>query len=100
MGLAERLNLEIDENGKIVLPIKFKTIDHWSRPVYRCEKVKYYFGSTQSLFPDKEKAPNGTVEEINNYFRNNMEELECFGTSIDDDPLGGLNPKYKLKIID
>jgi hypothetical protein len=69
--------------------IKFKGVDWWGRPVYKVEDKEVYIGSTDTIFPDKEIAPNGTEEEINNYFRNNLDELVIFGTTFnEDDPLG------------
>lgn len=80
--------------------LKFHSIDFWSRPVYEWEDKGIYFGSTDSLFPDKEKAPNNTIKEINEYFRNNIDQIVYFGTELDADPNGGVSSKWKFKIED
>ena len=69
--------------------VKFKGIDFWSRPVFQVEDKELYIGSTETLFPDKKIAPNGTAEEITKYFEEHPEELVIFGNTFDeDDPLG------------
>lgn len=93
---------------KIILNIKFKGIDDWSRPVYLHiaeskidgSKHKFYFGSTNILFPDKSIAPDNTVEQINVYFKENINQLEYFGRSFNCEPNGGMSPYYQLNIID
>jgi hypothetical protein len=100
MGFQERLGLKNDEQGRVIIPVKFRGYDDWNRPVYYNKDLHSYFGSTCTLFPDKTIAPNGTVEEVNKYFKDNIAELEYFGTSFDCEPHGGLNPKYTLEIID
>lgn len=79
--------------------IKFYGIDSWNRPVFKSENGNY-LGSTTSLFPDKDKAPNNTAKEISDYFRNNIHEIEYFGKTFDCEPMGGLNPLVDLVIID
>jgi len=100
MSFIERLGLETTEDGKVIIPIKFKGFDDWSRPVYCNKDLQAYFGSTCTLFPDTKIAPNGTIEEVNAYFKENINELEYFGNGFNCEPHGGLNPKYQLKIID
>lgn len=83
------------------VPIKFHGIDYWNRPVYKNVDAELYFGSLNILFPDKAIAPNGTTEEINAFFKVNIEQLEYFGTTFDEhDPLGGLPYWIKLKIVE
>ena len=75
--------------------IEFVCIDEWSRPIYKYVDRNIYLGSVDILFPNKEIAPNNTVEEINKYFQEHPEEFVYFGTSIDDDPYGG---KFKEEV--
>ena len=83
-----------------ILDIQFVGIDSWNRPVFKHVKYPLYFGSVAILFPDKEKAPNNTPEEISEYFKKRIDELEYFGESFDCEPHGGLNKdKVKLNII-
>jgi len=81
------------------LNIKFEGIDYWSRPVFKVQDMNVYVGSLTTLFPDKEIAPNNTKEEIDSYFKKNIEELVIFGDTFDEDqdPLG-TNIKKELKI--
>jgi hypothetical protein len=83
-----------------IVPIKFRGIDDWNRPVYKHAEANIYFGITNILFPDKNLAPNNTTEEINEYFRNNIDQLEYFGMKFNCEPHGGLPEQYKLNIID
>jgi len=71
---------------------KFEGIDDWNRPVYKQVDSNVRIGSVDILFPNKEIAPNNTVEEIDNYFKNNLDKLSIFGTDFNCEPLG-----YKLK---
>lgn len=84
------------------IQIKFEGVDFWSRPVYKDINTTIRYGSTDTLFPNERIAPNKSVKEINNYFKNNIEELVVFGSTFDeDDPLGYFPPKhYKLIIQD
>ena len=69
--------------------IKFVEIDYWSRPLYKYINRDIYLGSLNHLLPDKQIAPNGTKEEINDFFRLNPEAFVYFGTEPDCDPNGG-----------
>lgn len=83
--------------------LEFTGIDFWSRPVYKVQGMEVYVGSVDVLFPDKEIAPNNSVEEINEYFRKNLEDLVIFGNSFDseEDPLGtSIKKSLTIKIID
>ena len=80
--------------------IKFEGIDDWNRPVYREVDTLARYGSVNRLFPDKKIAPNNTIEEINDYFRKNMKELEFFGHSFNCEPHGGLSDNHTLIIKD
>lgn len=80
--------------------IKFKGIDDWNRPVWKVVDKQIYFGSTMILLPDKGLFPKGTTEEVNNYFRENQNKIELFGSSFNCEPHGGNSPKWKFNIID
>jgi hypothetical protein len=64
--------------------IKFKGIDNCNRPVYKVIDKLIYFGSTDVLFNDEAKE-----EEVNEYFKKNINELEYFGTHFGCEPNGG-----------
>jgi len=87
------------EEPKVIIEVSFKGIDDWNRPVYKLVRGNVYFGSTNILFPDKNIAPNNTEEEINEYFKNNIEQIEYFGNSFNCEPHGGMPSKYQLSII-
>lgn len=80
--------------------IKFEGVNFWSNPIYKDINTTIRYGSTCTLLPSDKVAPNGTTEEINNYFKENIEELEVFGSSFDAEPLGGMPEHYKLIIQD
>ena len=85
------------------IALEFIGIDFWSRPVYKVQGKELYVGSIEVLFPDEKIAPNNTVEELNEYFRNNLEDLVVFGSSFDseEDPLGTpIKKSLTIKIID
>lgn len=79
--------------------LEFVGIDFWSRPIFKQEDKEIYFGSTISLFPDREKNPDNTEEGVITYFKDNPEEIEFFGSSFGCEPHGGRadNWKYKFK---
>lgn len=88
--------------------IKYVAYDSWNRPVFKLFSIngitenvpKMYFGSTHFLLPDRTIAPNGTVPEINDFFRENIDSLEYFGNHFDCEPEGRLNPEIELNILD
>lgn len=81
------------------IDIEFKGVDWWGRPGYKVIGKNAYLGSVETIFPNKEIAPNGTKEEIDKYFRNHLDELVIFGSTFneDHDPLG-TNLKKDIKI--
>ena len=86
----------------ITKDVKFKGIDSWNRPVYKIVDSNVYIGSVDTLFPDKHIAPNNTKEEIDEYFKNHLDELVIFGNTFDkgDDPLGyAIKENINLNII-
>jgi hypothetical protein len=84
------------------IELTFKGIDYWNRPVYKAKDMNVYIGSVDTLFPDKAIAPNNSISEINEYFRNHLDELVIFGNTFDeDDPLGtSIKKSINIKIID
>lgn len=80
--------------------LKFRGIDDFNRPVYRVVDKKLYFGSVNVLLPDKNIAPNNTTKEINEYFRNNIKQLELFGSTFNCEPHGGHADNWNFVIID
>lgn len=83
------------------LELRFIEIDFWGRPIYISNPHEVYICSVDIIFPDKNIAPNGTKEEINKYFRNNLDKLVIFGKDLDEDPLGTkIGSKWNIKIID
>ena len=85
---------ELLENKKVI-NIKFKGIDNYNRPVYKDINSNMYFGSTKITFAHYTKE-----NIINNYFKDNLDELEYFGNSFNCEPHGGHNDKYKFNIIE
>ena len=86
--------------------IQFIGIDKWNRPVYKVIKTsgmfvsedkkqrKIYYGSVDKLFND-----DATKEEVDNYFKDNLDELEFFGNHFGCEPMGGRTKNLKLIII-
>lgn len=84
------------------LNITFVGIDFWGRPGYKVEDMNAYVGSVDTIFPNKDIAPNGTKEEIDTYFKEHLNELVLFGSTFDEDhdPLGTKVKKtIKLNIL-
>lgn len=80
--------------------LKFRGIDDFNRPVYKVVGKRIYFGSVTTLFPNKEIAPNNDAEEINSYFRDNIEEIEFFGDKFNCEPHGGRADNWRFNITD
>lgn len=80
---------------------KFEGVDFWSRPVFKSDINDVRIGSLDILLPNKDVAPNGTVEEISAYFRENTDKLTIFGCTFDeDDPLGDrIGTNIKINIL-
>lgn len=76
------------------LDIKFSGVDRWNRPIYKLRDKSIYFGSVNTLFNYE-----ATEEEVNNYFLDNIEELEYFGNSFGCEPIGGISEDLRLHII-
>lgn len=81
-------------NNDNIRHIKFYGLDDFNRPVYKVQEGNYYIGDVDKLFT------NETKEEIDNYFRNNIDKLVYFGSSFNEEPDGRpLNKNLQL-IID
>jgi hypothetical protein len=79
---------------KQIVPIRFRGIDSWNRPIYKAIVDGKYYGSVTTLFGD-----NTTEIEANAYFNTHIEELEYFGETYGCEPHGGLNDNIILKIV-
>lgn len=75
--------------------IKFRGVDQYDRPVYKVIDKPIYFGSTDTLFDYEEDE-----KVINDYFKDNLDELEYFGKSFGCEPNGGRDENLKLILID
>jgi len=83
------------------LELKFVEVDWWGRPIYSVKGMNIYVCSVDVIFPNKEIAPDGSVEQINEYFRNNLDQLVIFGNDLEADPLGTkIKKSITIKIID
>lgn len=76
-----------------VIPIVYRGIDSWNRPVFRSKNS--YYGSVNKLFGfDTDKR------EVIEYFKNNIEDLEYFGNHFGCEPHGGFDhANYELRIV-
>ena len=83
----------------MVKDIKFYGVDWWGRPVYKIQDMEVFVGSTDTLFPHP--VHGNTSEDINAYFKKNLDELVIFGSTFDEhDPLGTpIKKELKLNII-
>lgn len=87
---SKRVNGDIDEYD-----IKFKCIDDWNRPIYKVQHLSVYLVDVNHLFDW-----SATKEEVDEYFKDHLNDLVIFGSSIDCDPLGTkLKANIKLNII-
>ncbi len=80
---------------KKIIKIKFVGVDNWNRPVFRNIESKSHYGSVSTLFPWESKE-----EEVVKYFKENIDELEYFGNHFGCEPMGGLDSRLKLEIVD
>jgi hypothetical protein len=81
----------IESLPKLDIPLTFRGVDSFNRPVFKQDGHRVYFGSTQTLF-----TPDDYPEVITEYFRTHMDELEYFGSQFNCEPHGGLPPRYNL----
>lgn len=74
--------------------IKFRGIDNFNRPVFKDKDSHDHYGSTCKLF-----SWSTPPEEIIEFFKANMDELEYFGRSFGCEPNGGLSKNITLNIV-
>lgn len=80
------------------IQIKFRGIDDWNRPVFKCIDPRYkslYFGDVNKLWDWNENT-----DVVTNYYKEHVDALEYFGDSFNCEPHGGLDSRIKLEIID
>ena len=74
------------------MEIKFRGIDDFNRAVYKVDdKPTIYVGSTETLF-----SFDATKKEVDDYFKDNIQELEYFGRSFNCEPNGGKINNLKI----
>lgn len=78
---------------KKIVQIKFRGIDDWHRAVFKDVNSATYYGDCNS-------RKTGKPEDVIAYYKENIMELDYFGTSFNCEPNGGMNPNIQLKIID
>lgn len=71
--------------------IIFIGIDSWNRPVFKTVDKQEIYGSTTTLF-----SYGDTPKRIIDYFKDNLGELEYFGTHFNCEPHGGLISNGKI----
>ena len=74
--------------------IKFKGVDDFNRPVFKDINSNTYYGCTNKLFGWDEKPEN-----IIEFFKSNIGELEYFGSHFNCEPNGGLSKNTILNIV-
>jgi len=80
-------------NTKTIIHVKFRGIDDFHRAVFKDINSSAYYGDCNATM-------GGKPETVIKFYKENIELLEYFGTSFNCEPNGGLNPNYKLEIID
>jgi hypothetical protein len=80
-------------SSQLIITIKFRGIDDWNRPVFKHTNSNTYYGDCNC---NKIGFPKDIIE----YYKNNIEKLEYFGTSFNCEPHGGINSNIKLEIVD
>ena len=79
-----------------IIDVKFTGVDWWCRPLFKSEKGNYY--TDLSLVPNH--LSNSDMKGIVDYYKENTDRLELFGSDLEYDPIGGLNPNIKLNVLD
>ncbi len=74
-----------------ILRLKFRGIDSWNRPVFKDIDSNRYYGFTLKLF-----SMCANEEEVINYAKNNLKDIEYFGTSFGCEPHGGNLSKHVI----
>lgn len=76
------------------IKIKFRGVDDWNRPVFKDIDTKNHYGSVCKLFSYEEEPEN-----VISYFKDNLNELEYFGTHFGCEPMGGLPENVTFEIV-
>jgi hypothetical protein len=79
----------------MIVNIKLKGVDDWNRPVFKDVDSNHYYGSVTTLF-----GWDNPRQEIIDYFKANIDELEYFGVHFGCEPNGGINKNIILNIVE
>ena len=77
-----------------IVKLKFRGIDDWNRPVFKDTETKSHYGSADKLF-----SYEATEKEVIDYFKENLSDLEYFGTYFGCEPNGGLPEGITFEIV-
>lgn len=83
----------IKNEWKIIIQLTLAGVDDWHRPVFKDVNSRNYYG-------DVNCTTTGRPQTVIDYYKDNIDKLEYFGTKFNCEPNGGLNKSYKLEIID
>lgn len=81
----------------MIFELKFEGIDDWNRPVFKEIDSKIRYGDVNKLWTYEECGEKN--EKVIDYYKNNIDALEYFGTSFNCEPHGGNPYKSKLTIL-
>lgn len=84
----------------IDLFLKFEGVDDFSRIIFKDVNSNRRYGSVITLYSDGDVFPIASVEEVKQYFRNHTEEIEYFGTKFNCEPMGEIDPRLRITIVD
>lgn len=85
------------EGDKLIINIQFKGIDYWNRPIFKDVIRNMYYGDVNKLWTAKEAGEDYNI--LIDYYKDNINGLEFFGYEFDCEPLGGIDDRIKLNII-
>ena len=85
------------EGDKLIINIQFKGIDYWNRPIFKDVIRNQYYGDVNKLWTAQEAGEDYKI--LIDYYKDNIGGLEFFGYEFDCEPLGGLDDRIKLNII-
>jgi hypothetical protein len=93
--MNNKSELKVVFKQPLIVNVKFAGVDSWDRPIFKDVNSNNYYGSVTTLWDAYDSK-----DEIVNYFRDHIEELEWFGIKFDCEPNGGLNSNIELNIVD